>query len=198
MKSIFLTYLFILNFVLLSCDGHNKQKIVLSAFNDQTRNKTILTTLGQDRILTYDTKNAKFIFQLDSLIEYCNGKDSTEHNNFIYKQVLQYINRHKSDSITISDTLGKVLVPDSIINFSGKADLIWVRDQKSEFSNVTDAIDWALLDFVKNGEIKVYDKKTGKFASFIYLDEVETSTHGAIYILLPNDSIIFSKLRWIN
>ncbi|MDF2188036.1 hypothetical protein [Paraflavitalea sp. CAU 1676] len=185
MKQTLQTYLTVLTLLFIGCSGHDKQRIRLSGFND--KNEVI-----------YETQVANFIFSKSSLIDYCNKKDTAEHNNFIYRQVVDYLNKYQSNSIIIPDTLGTELVPDSTINFRSKdSTIIRIRNQKSEYAYVTDALDWTLLDLIQNGEIKVYDKKESKFVEYIFLDEINTSSYGAAHILLPNGSLIFSKMRWI-
>jgi hypothetical protein len=185
MKQTFQTYLIILTLLLIGCNGHHKQRVRLSGFNDKNE-------------VVYETEVAKFIVSKSSLIDYCNKKDTSEHNNFIYRQVIEYLKKHQGNQIIIQDTLGTELVPDSNVNFGSKdSALIRVRNQKSEYSDVTDALDWALLDLIRNGEMKIFDKKSNKFTEYVFLDEINTSIYGAAHILLPNDSLIFSKLRWI-
>lgn len=179
------TCLLILTLLLIGCIGHNVKRITLAGFIDKNE-------------VVYETEDAKFIFSKDNLSEYCNQKDTTEHNNFVYRQVIQYLKKYESNSIIISDTLGTELVPDSTINFGSKKDtLIRIRNQKSEYSFVTDALDWALLYLIQSGEMKIYDKKSKKIIDYIFFDEINTSSYGAVHIRLPNNSLIFSKMRWI-
>ncbi|MBO9562510.1 MAG: hypothetical protein J7621_07045 [Niastella sp.] len=185
MKQVLQIYLGVLVFLFQGCSGHNKQRIQLLGFYDKNE-------------VAYETQVAKFIFSKSSLVEYCNNKDTSEHNNFIYRQVIDYLNKHPGNPIIIPDTLGTELVPDSTIHlWSHDSTLITARNQKSEYAYVTDALDWALLDLIQNAEIKIFDKKANKFVEYIFVDEINTSGYGAAHILLPNDTLIFSKMRWI-
>ena len=146
----------------------------------------------------YEYQKAKFYFSKHSLIEYCEKKNFAERNNFIYKELIQYLKQDSNRIIIISDTLGLELVPDSTINFWSKSDtLIRVRDQKSNYAYVTEAINEALLDFAGRGQLRVYDKREQQFVDFIVIDKVEEKWYGETNIHLPNDSIVFSYLRWI-
>jgi hypothetical protein len=184
MKQTLPKYLVILTLLLTACNGHNKQRVRLSGFDDKNE-------------VVYETEFSKFILSKSSLIDYCNKKKS-EHNNFIYRQVIEYLEVHQSHSIIIRDTLGTELVLDSSVNFGNKdSTLIRVRNQKSQYAYVTDALDWTLLELIRDGEMKIFDKKSNKFIEYVFLDEINTSSYGVAHILLPNDSLIFSKLRWI-
>ena len=169
-----------------ACTGHHKQKIYLTGVTDSNH-------------VVYVKNKAEFFIGQTTIYEYCKNKDTLEHNNFIYKQLLDYLNEYKSKSITIPDTLGTRLIPYNEVYLTSPRNdtLIRVRDETSKYADVKEAMDWLLLDILKNGNIKVFDKKTAKFVDYVTFDSIETKTAGESEILLPNSSTIFSKLRWI-
>lgn len=185
MKKTLQTYLVVLTLLCTGCNGNHEKRIELSGFTDKNE-------------VVYETQAVKFIFSKASLVDYCNKKDTATYNNFIYRQVIDYLNKHQSHLIIIPDTLGTELVPDSSVNFGSKdSTLVRVRNHKSEYAYVTDALDWTLLDLIQSGEIKVYDKKANKFMEYVFLDEINTRSYGASHILLPDGTLIFSKMQWI-
>ena len=185
MKIIIIINIFLFIITFLSCNGHNKTKINLIGFKDSSE-------------VIYVTERAKFSFGKYDLIDYCTKKNTGEGNTFIYKQTLEYIKQFKGNPIIISDTLGTIMVPDSTVPLLYESDsLVRVRNQNSPYSWVTVAIECTLFEFAKYGKIKVYDLYERKFADFIFLDKVKTNNSCVINVLLPNDSIVFSRLLWI-
>ena len=144
-------------------------------------------------------QKASFFISQTDIKDYCEKKDTLEDNNFIYFQLLNYLREHKNKSIIIPDTLGTKLVAynEVYLRSSKRKPLIRVRNENSKYANIPEAMDWMLLDIIKGGKVKVFDKWTASFVDYIVLDSIETKTAGESELLLPNDSSIFLKLRWI-
>src|SRR5689334_14012042 len=120
MRQLVPAYLIIMIFLFCTCNRYNRQKIRLTGFDAVTE-------------VVYETDDAKFIFSQNDIMNYCKNKDSNDHNNFIYKQVVNYLDNNPSNSILIPDTLGTELVSDSTIPFNNKSGgLSRVRNSKSE------------------------------------------------------------------
>ena len=179
-------FLSIFFFSLLSCNGYKIKRINLTGFSDQNE-------------VIYETEKVRFSFSHNDIVEYCNKQDSNEHNNFKYKDLLNYLKNNQSQFIVIPDTLGTILERDSSFYYKGKYidTLLRVRNSKNEFAWVTDAIRWTLIDIIKNGRTKIFDKQSNKLVDYIFIDEIETKSHGEVQILLPNKVKIFQQLRWI-
>jgi hypothetical protein len=167
-------------FLLVGC-GHNKSKIWLKQ-------------IGEARYIIYERKAAKFYFPNNEFIKYCKNQDSTIHNNFVFKDALRYIERYGDAQIIISDTLGMKL---EYNHFAKRDSLIYIRDQENINAYVTDAVNDALILFAKAGNLKVYDKKNKHFVNFIIIDIVNTEKYGATSILLPDNSVAYSQLNYI-
>ena len=181
-----LFYLIVLIISLLGCNGHDSKRVDLTGFIDSKE-------------VIYETKEVKFIFSQNDIVKYCNKQDSNEHNNFKFKDLLNYLNNNQSRLIVTPDTLGTILEKDSSFYYKGKYrdTLLRIRNSKNKFAWVTDAIRWALLDIIKDGSAKIFDKQSNKLVDYIIIDEIETKTHGEVQILLPNKIKIFQQLRWI-
>ncbi len=186
MKKTLLIYFILILSVLFGCSSHKKKRINLSGFSD--RNEVV-----------YETQKAKFIFSKNSILDYCNKTDTQDHNNFIYRQVVEYLKNYSYNSIVISDTLGTEMTPYNTVYSTSidNATLIRVRNEKKEYAFVPEAMNWILLDLIQNGKLKIYDKTANQFVDYIIFHLTETKTYGESEILLPNDSSIFIKMRWI-
>lgn len=62
----------------------------------------------------------------------------------------------------------------------------------------SDNLRWALIDFAKKGNIKIYCKRSRRFINKILVDEIEGSFSGEVKIMRKDFSEIFYELRWAN
>ncbi|MEM7575678.1 MAG: hypothetical protein AAF433_22435, partial [Bacteroidota bacterium] len=99
--------------------------------------------------------------------------------------------------VIIPDTLGTKLEFEKEIYFNQSDSLIRVRDQDHPYAYITEDIRWAVIEFAKKEELRIYHKETATYLDTIVVDEVDTDWYGETNITLMNDSIIFSQLRWI-
>jgi hypothetical protein len=178
--------LLLLIFLLQACYRNEKRHINLTGFTE--KNEVI-----------YDTRKARFHFGRDELLAYCKKMNNGEPNRFIYGQLIDYIHNTQGNSIIIPDTLGmKWENTDSLAGIYEKDTLVFIRDNKSPYAYAAEATTFVLLSFIEEGKVKVFDKRKSTFAPFIYLQKTDDDLAGTTRILLPNDSVIFSQLRWIH
>jgi len=181
----FLLKIMLLTFLWTGCSEHDKSNIDLIGYNDTKE-------------VIYDTELAKFYFSRSELENYCKEQDNGGPNNFMYRQILAFINDNKTNPVIIPDTLGTKMGEDiHVKHFEHRDTLVRIRNQDSPYDYVTDALNRVLIKFSKDGKLKVFDKGTGRFVTNIIVDEVKTSWYGSTNIHLTNDSLIFSKLNWI-
>ena len=83
------------------------------------------------------------------------------------------------------------------INFNESDSLIRIRDQEHAYAWVTEEIEWAIIKLAMKGNLKIFEKYTNAFADTIIVEKVEADWYGETNILLKNDTMIFSALRWI-
>ena len=199
-RTIFITYLISLIFASFSCKESPKKERISKNPSFTKHKKIQIRVIGfseKDEVI-YRTEMADFIFSRLSVLQYCNNKDFSSNNNFIYKQVIDYVNQDNDSSILIYDTVGTKLVTDSMVNFNSQSDtLVRIRDSQSPYSNATEAIDWMLLDNITTGKVKVFEHQSNKFMDSIILDEVSTGYFGSKDLLTKEGRKIFSKMIWI-
>ncbi len=174
----------LLTLLLASCGEHDKSNIKLIGFKDTNE-------------IVFENNVAKFYFSRNDIQEYCKEMDNGEKNDFMYKQVLQYINDSNTNSIIIADTLATKMEKSSIVGINSNDSLVRIRNSESPYSHVAEVLSWAVIEFAEKGKLKVFDKRANSFVDNIVVDEVNTSGYGSTNILLTNDSIIFSRLIWI-
>ena len=167
-------------FLLTSC-GYYKSKILLKQ-------------LGETKYIIYEREAAKFYFPNEEFVKYCKSQDTTIHNNFVFKDALRYIQGLGDDQIIISDTLGMKLQYE---HFPKKDSLVYLRDYENLNAYVTEAVNDVLITFARGGNLKIYDKRNKYFVDFIFLYVVDTKSYGSTSILLPDNSVVYSKLDHI-
>jgi hypothetical protein len=196
----FITNLILLILTFFSCkESQQREKVSEnSAFTKHNKTPIKLIGFSDTHEVIYRTNMADFVFSRTSVLQYCGSKDISFNNNFIYKQVISYVNQDQNTSIVIYDTVGTKLVPDSMVNFNSKSDtLVRIRNQESPYSNVTEAIDWMLLDIITAGKFKLFEHHSNKFIDSIILDEVNAGYYGSKDILTKDGKKLFSKMTWI-
>lgn len=167
-----------------SCDDHNKTVVVLKESN------------GESDVI-YRTSIADFYFEKTELIKYCEEENDGEANDFTYPQIIEYITNFDGNPVIIPDTLGTKMAVEKEVMFNQSDSLIRVRDQDHPYAYITDDIRWAVIEFAKKEELRIYHQESANFLSTVIVDEVDTDWYGGTNITLMNDSIIFSQLRWI-
>ncbi|MEX0998272.1 MAG: hypothetical protein WDZ45_14575 [Flavobacteriaceae bacterium] len=177
-------HLILILFLTISCDKNKKQTVKLEDFN-------------LSNPVHFQTALVDFYFEKDDLIDYCNSEDDGEDNDFTFAQILEYLNSYDTIPIFIPDTLGTKMTIEDSTYIKNSDSLIRVRDQNHPYAYITDDIRWAIIDFARNGKIKVFERSTEKWLDTIIIDEIETKWYGETNITLTNDSIIFRQLRWI-
>ncbi len=175
--------IFLLSFLIFSCT-HHKKPVILKG------------TQSQKEVI-YKTEKADFYFGLDDLIKHCQKEDNGEPNDFSYRQTISYLTSFKGFPVIIPDTLGTKLEKERNVDFNNSDSLVRIRDQEHPHAYVTDIIRWTLLDFAYSGKLKIFDNDSKTFIETIIIDRVETDYFGETNIILTNDSVIFSQLRWI-
>jgi hypothetical protein len=167
-----------------SCVDHNKTVVVLKQSD------------GESDVI-YRTLSADFYFEKTELIKYCEKENDGEANDFTYPQIIEYITTFNGNPIIIPDTLGTKMEFEKEVMFNQSDSLIKVRDQDHPYAYINDDIRWAVIEFVKKGELRIYHNETANFLDTIIVDKVDTDWYGETNITLMNDSIIFSQLRWL-
>ena len=145
----------------------------------------------------YQTEKADYHFDYQELIEYCKREDNGEPNDFVFKDVIKYLERYGDEPVLIPDTLGTKMEKEKEVNFNDSEELIRIIDFQHPFAYVTEEIEWALIKFAKKGNLRIFEKYTNSFADTIIVDKVEANWYGETNIHLKNDTMIFSALRWI-
>ncbi|MGB1037670.1 MAG: hypothetical protein ACPGYY_03415, partial [Bacteroidia bacterium] len=112
-------------------------------------------------------------------------------------QIIEYITNFDGKPVIIPDTLGTKMAVEKEVVFNQSDSLIRVRDQDHPYAYITDDIRWAVIEFAKKEELRIYHKETSNFLDIIIVDEVDTDWYGETNITLMNDSIILSQLRWM-
>ena len=124
-------------------------------------------------------------------------RDKGEPNDFSFKDVIRYVESFPDNPVLIPDTLGTKMEKENEINFNESDSLIRIRDQEHAYAWVTEEIEWAIIKFAMKGNLKIFEKYTNAFADTIIVEKVEADWYGETNILLKNDTMIFSALRWI-
>lgn len=176
--------LLILTIGFSSCNDHNKTVVVLKQSD------------GESDVI-YQTAIVDFYFEKTELIKYCEKENDGEANDFTYPQIIKYITTFNGNPVIIPDTLGTKMEVEKEVMFNQSDSLIRVRDQDHSYAYITDDIRWAVIEFAKKQELRIYHKETADFLDTIIVEEVDTDWYGETNITLMNDSIIFSQLRWI-
>lgn len=155
--------------------------------------KIVLRDIEDSVVVIYKSYFVDFSFGRNDLLEYCK-KDETMGVN----QLAHYIRISSTNPIIIPDSLGQMRAKDSKDSWAREMDgMAWIRDQKSSYSFTVDAMGWAVLDLLSSGAGKVYDRQTGEYVDYIFIDIVDDYNSGHTLIYLPNDSLAFGQMRWI-
>jgi len=171
-------------FAITSCQEHKRTEIILGKKEN-------------GNAIIYKTDKANFYFNYQEFIDYCKKEDNGEANDFMFKDIIKYIENYPTRNVIIPDTLGTKMEKESEIYFNEGDSLIRVRDHKHPYAYVTDEVKWAIIKFAENGNLNIFEKTTNSFVDTIIIDKADTDWYGETNILLKNDSIIFSQLRWI-
>ena len=171
--------------------------LLLSSCNGSKQSTVVLPQYQFEKEVIYDTEKADFHFDQNKLIAYCKQEDNREHNDFAFKDILSYIDENSGKKVVIPDTLGTKFEKESDVFFTDNDELIRVRDQNHPYAYVSEEIEWAILKFAEEAELRIFDKQSNLFVDTIIYSIVETSEYGETNIHLKNDSIIFTALRWI-
>ena len=108
----------------------------------------------------------------DDLIEYCRKNDKGEPNDFTYGKIIDCLKSYPEEVILIPDTLGTKMVADSeVVSFDQNDGLVRVRDEDHPYAYFTEEIRWAIIDFAKEGRLKIFVKELHSFADTIMIDE---------------------------
>jgi hypothetical protein len=164
--------------------------------NESSRKTIKLADAEAAEEIIFETPQARFYFNGNELIKYCETRKD-EKNGFRFEQLITFVKNHPGRPVVIYDTLGTKQAREGDVDFSGSDRLVPVRDDQSPYAYVTEATGRALMDFAEHGNFRVFDKRENKYVDQIILERSEESTQGETNILLQNDSVIFSRLRWI-
>lgn len=187
MKKKALHSILILSILVLGCgerDHHNRTTISLTGFQNQKE-------------VIYQTPAAEFYLGYNDLMEHCTKEDNGEPNDFVFRQIIDYIKSTPNDPIIVPDTLGTKMAIAGEILFNQSDSLIRIRDQNHPYAYVTERIRWIIIDFARKGKLKIFVKKLNAFVDTIIIDEVESNLDGVTNIDLTTGSTILSQLRWI-
>ncbi|MFI8606709.1 hypothetical protein ACIGCP_19755 [Cellulophaga baltica] len=185
MKNKFTSFIILLVIIITSsCNEHDKSVILLSK-SEHKKN------------VIFQTPLADFYFEKKGLIDYCKKENNGEPNDFTYPQIIKYITEYGKNPVIIPDTLGTKMEIEKEVMFNQSDSLIRVRDHEHPYRFITDDIRWAIISFAEKGKLRIFHKESDKFLDTIIIDKVDTDWYGETNITLTNDSIFFSKRRWI-
>ncbi|GAB5556836.1 MAG: hypothetical protein SchgKO_10490 [Schleiferiaceae bacterium] len=173
---------------MIGCDDHNRRVMVLDV--DKT-----------DADVIYQTSKADFYFEKGELLNYCikNSEEEKngEGNGFIYQKIIDYINTYEGNPILIPDTLGTMMSAEQVAILPDTINAVRVWDSNHPYAYVTEEIRWAVIDFAKSGNLRIFYHQTAAFMDSVNVEEIDTEGYGLTQITGMNDSIVFSQLRWI-
>lgn len=177
-------FLFPLILILIACGHPVKERVVLKKPDGQ-----------REVIVQMDM--ADYYFGREDLIAYCEDEDDGEDNDFPFQRIIHYIENYPGDPVVIPDTIGTQLEVNPMYGTFEKDSLrrAWIPDHP--YSYMLDKLGWAIIDFAREGNLRIYDKQQQIFLDTIIVFENETEYHGSTDILLPNDSVLYWELKWI-
>ena len=196
----FITCLFILVFTFIKCKEQQKRDKLIENTTIAPSDKITIQLIGFDdrNEVIYKTTKADFIFNRSLVLEYCKNKDSSLNYNRRYKQLINYLIQNDEPQVIIPDTMAtKLVASNTVFTYSESDTLVRIRDQESPYSEVTEAIDWMLLDVIVSGKIKILENRSNQFIDSVILKEVNSDNSGSKIILTTKGEKLFSKMTWI-
>ena len=172
-------YILLLTFVLGSCIKHDKKKVRLYGFENQKEIK-------------YEDGKAIFYLGLNDYRNYLKEKENKKSLYNGYRCIIDYIENSEGNPILISDSL----------RLAGSRKEIYQNgnDTIEKIIDVypSDNLRWAIIDFAKKGNLKIFYKKDKMFLENIIVDEIKYPNSVTVVIKLENKIEIFDQLRWAN
>ncbi len=172
------TYILLILILFSSCINHDRKSVRLHGFEKQKEIK-------------YENGIAIFYIGNEDYIEYLKEKSIEQPpQNSYYGCIIDYIKNSEDNPIIISDSIRLLNtevktsqnVNDSILN---NADIY-----------PSDNLRWAIIDLVKKGRIKIFNKKKKEYVDNIIIDEIKSPSSGEVIIMFENKIEIFNQLRY--
>jgi hypothetical protein len=117
-----------------------------------------------------------------------NEKKINSSFNNSYQCILDYIENSEDNPIKISDSLK---LPCSRID-------IYETDSIQIILDIypSDNFRWAIIDFAKKGNLKIYSKKERMLVENIIVDEIQHPNSSTVVLKSESGIEIFEQLRW--
>lgn len=163
--------------ILSSCTKHDTEKVRLYGFENQKEIK-------------YEDGKAIFYLGSNDFINYLkkNEKQNPLYNGF--SCTIDYIENSKVNPITISGSL-RLTGSRKEIYHNGNDTI-----EKTIDVYPSNNLRWAIIEFAKKGNLKIYSKKEKKYIDNIIVDEIKRPYSEVVVIKLENRDQIFDQLRW--
>lgn len=163
--------------ILSSCANHETQKVRLYGFENQKEIK-------------YEDGKAIFYLGLNDYINYLKEKEDKNSLYNGYRCISDYIENSEDNPISISDSL-RLIGSRKEIYQNGNDTVEKIIDIYP-----SDNLRWAIIDFAKRGNLKVFFKEENKHIEEIIVDEIKYTNSATVVIMLENKIEIFDQLRW--
>lgn len=148
----------------------------------------------------YDTQDFIVYFDKSEIIDFCDDKlkeyPDLGHLN-LFKDIVSSSDsclRIKLDYVYLPDTF------DLIQNFEtpDKFDTIQIYDFSAKVNSYRESLDFALVELLKKGRFRVYEKEKREFVNFIYYQTIHSGFENVDFLCYYPDGRIFinNRLVW--